>query len=316
MVEKLKGTENISTSVVACPVDVEIYDAAGKMVERVYDGKETEGYTGDIYYNVFYNPVADDYVKIIRLPADEGYSLKCEATDTGSVDYYFSAFDKDGNVVQKEIENIPVETGNSVQIPDTSGNRTECILKKGDDIEKEYIAQTVSEEYVAVTGIRTDITTLELKPGEKKRVNITILPENASAKAVTWTSSDSDVASVNADGVITGIKTGNVVITAKAVNEEVSVQFSVKVTEKAQTDESEISSQKPTLKPDTSSQKEQITSVKVGDIIKTGQAQYRIIATGAVKTVEYQKTLSKTQKNIKIPATVTINKEVYRVTIH
>ena len=306
--------KNISTSVVACPVDVEIYDAAGKMVERVYDGKETEGYTGDIYYNVFYNPVADDYVKIIRLPADEGYSLKCEATDTGSVDYYFSAFDKDGNVVQKEIENIPVETGNSVQIPDTSGNRTECILKKGDDIEKEYIAQTVSEEYVAVTGIRTDITTLELKPGEKKRVNITILPENASAKAVTWTSSDSDVASVNADGVITGIKTGNVVITAKAVNEEVSVQFSVKVTEKAQTDESEISSQKPTLKPDTSSQKEQITSVKVGDIIKTGQAQYRIIATGAVKTVEYQKTLSKTQKNIKIPATVTINKEVYRVT--
>ena len=306
--------KNISTSVVACPVNVEIYDAAGKMVERIYDGKESKGYTGDIYYNVFYNPVADDYVKIIRLPADEGYSLKCEATDTGSVDYYFSAFDKDGNVVQKEIENIPVETGNSVQIPDTSGNRTECILKKGDDIEKEYIAQTVSEEYVAVTGIRTDITTLELKPGEKKRVNITILPENASAKAVTWTSSDSDVASVNADGVITGIKTGNVVITAKAVNEEVSVQFSVKVTEKAQTDESEISSQKPTLKPDTSSQKEQITSVKVGDIIKTGQAQYRIIATGAVKTVEYQKTLSKTQKNIKIPATVTINKEVYRVT--
>lgn len=137
----------------ACPVNVEIYDAAGKMVERVYDGKESEGYTGDIYYNVFYNPVADDYVKIIRLPADEGYSLKCEATDTGSVDYYFSAFDKDGNVVQKEIENIPVETGNSVQIPDTSGNRTECILKKGDDIEKEYIAQTVSEEYVAVMGI-------------------------------------------------------------------------------------------------------------------------------------------------------------------
>ena len=318
--------KNISTSVVACPVNVEIYDAAGKMVERVYDGKESEGYTGDIYYNVFYNPVADDYVKIIRLPADEGYSLKCEATDTGSVDYYFSAFDKDGNVVQKEIENIPVETGNSVQIPDTSGNRTECILKKGDDIEKEYIAQTVSEEYVAVTDIRTDITTLELKPGEKKRVDITILPENASAKAVTWTSSDSDVAFVNADGVITGIKTGNVVITAKAVNEDVSVQFSVKVTEKTQTyesenikesentKESEISSQKPTLKPDTSSQKEQITSVKVGDIIKTSKAQYRITATGAVKTAEYQKTLSKIQKNIKIPATVTINKEVYRVT--
>ena len=157
-------------------------------------------------------------------------------------------------------------------------------------------------------------------------MDITILPENASAKAVAWTSSDSDVAAVNADGVVTGIKTGNAVITAKAVNEEVSVQFSVKVTEKAQTNESEhikesentkeseISSQKPIMKPDTSSQKEQITSVKVGDIIKTGQAQYRITATGAVKTVEYQKMLSKIQKNIKIPATVTINKEVYRVT--
>ena len=54
--------------------------------------------------------------------------------------------------------------------------------------------------------------------------------------------------------------------------------------------------------------------IKQGDIVKVKNAKYSVTETGAVKTVEYCGTISKTQKNIKIPATVVINQQVYKVT--
>ena len=122
--------KKISTSLIACPVDVEIYDASGKLVTTIYDGQETEGYIGDIYYSVSYNPISDDYVKTIRVPEDGGYSLKCVANDIGSVDYSLSVIGEDGSSIQQEVDNIPVESGNSIIIPDTSGKKTECVLRQ------------------------------------------------------------------------------------------------------------------------------------------------------------------------------------------
>ena len=43
-------------------------------------------------------------------------------------------------------------------------------------------------------------------------------------------------------------------------------------------------------------------------------AKYRITGTGTAKTAEYKKSDLKTQATVKIPTTVTINKEVYKVT--
>ncbi len=58
----------------------------------------------------------------------------------------------------------------------------------------------------------------------------------------------------------------------------------------------------------------QEVTIKVGSTAKVGQAQYRVTATGTVRTVEYQKSMTKEQKDVKIPTTVIINKEVYKVT--
>lgn len=242
--------KKISTSLIACPVDVEIYDASGKLVTTIYDGQETEGYIGDIYYSVSYNPISDDYVKTIRVPEDGGYSLKCVANDIGSVDYSLSVIGEDGSSIQQEVDNIPVESGNSIIIPDTSGKKTECVLKSDDNTEKEYTAQTPSEEYISVESIQTEEKEIQIKTGEKKRVDIVILPENASAKAVNWSSSDPGIASVNADGVIVGKQNGDTVITAKAVNEDIAVQITVHVkTESSEPEPSNTLIPEPSVEP-------------------------------------------------------------------
>ena len=56
--------------------------------------------------------------------------------------------------------------------------------------------------------------------GDKTKVSVTIKPDNYPNKAVTWTTSDSDVAEVDANGVVTTKKVGTVTITATLDSDE------------------------------------------------------------------------------------------------
>ncbi|MBQ6992799.1 MAG: Ig domain-containing protein [Clostridia bacterium] len=57
-----------------------------------------------------------------------------------------------------------------------------------------------------------------LKVGESIPLEIKVLPQNATHKTVTWTSSDEETAIVDENGKVTGKKAGQVIITAKAHN--------------------------------------------------------------------------------------------------
>ncbi len=64
--------------------------------------------------------------------------------------------------------------------------------------------------------------------GNSRQLQVTVLPENANVKAVTWKSSDPSIASVTKDGIVTAIKEGFVTITAISVdNPEVTAECSV-----------------------------------------------------------------------------------------
>ena len=67
----------------------------------------------------------------------------------------------------------------------------------------------------AVTGISLDKTEMTLILGQTGTLIPTVLPENATDKTVTWSSSDETVATV-ADGVVTPVAAGNATITAQA----------------------------------------------------------------------------------------------------
>ena len=76
----------------------------------------------------------------------------------------------------------------------------------------------VEAKPVAVTGV-TIAETLSLKTGENKTPSFEVLPANATNKAVTFTSSDPTVATVDATtGEVTGVKEGQTTITIKTVD--------------------------------------------------------------------------------------------------
>ena len=76
------------------------------------------------------------------------------------------------------------------------------------------LSSTVENTSVAVTSVSVAPTTLALNVNETGNLAATVLPENATDKSVTWSSSNASVASVDADGKVTGVAAGTATITA------------------------------------------------------------------------------------------------------
>lgn len=66
--------------------------------------------------------------------------------------------------------------------------------------------------------ITLDKNEVNLAPNKTVSLKATVTPDNASNKTVTWTSSDTSVATVSSSGVVKAVKNGKAVITAKTAN--------------------------------------------------------------------------------------------------
>ncbi len=77
---------------------------------------------------------------------------------------------------------------------------------------------TVVDDPVPVTGVTINKSKTTLYVGESATLATTIAPADATTKTLTYSSSDPTIATVDAAGKVTALKTGNVVITAKAYN--------------------------------------------------------------------------------------------------
>lgn len=75
---------------------------------------------------------------------------------------------------------------------------------------------TVTEDVVP-TSVSLDKTTASVKKGETVTLTATVTPTNAVNKTVTWSSSNTSVATVN-NGIVTAVKGGTATITAKTSN--------------------------------------------------------------------------------------------------
>ena len=71
---------------------------------------------------------------------------------------------------------------------------------------------TVSKNIVSVTGVSLDKETLTLEAGKSGTLTAAITPNNATNQAVTWTSSNTSVATVE-NGVVTAVGAGEAIIT-------------------------------------------------------------------------------------------------------
>ena len=85
----------------------------------------------------------------------------------------------------------------------TSSSNSDEIMSAADDSDVKVTKITISGPTTVEAGNRITLTTA-------------ITPSNATDKTVTWTSSNTGVASINSQGVVTGVSPGSAIIVAKA----------------------------------------------------------------------------------------------------
>ena len=88
---------------------------------------------------------------------------------------------------------------------------------------------TVSKEFVGVTSITLDKTSLSLVKGESETLVATVNPADATHKKVSWTSSDTNVATIDSEGKVSAIASGSATITAQVDNIKATCDVSVTV---------------------------------------------------------------------------------------
>ena len=86
-------------------------------------------------------------------------------------------------------------------------------------------------ELINVTSVSLNKTSAELEKGNTVALTATVNPSNATDKSVTWTSSNSAVASVSSTGVVTAVSKGTAVITVKTTDGGYTATCNVTVTE-------------------------------------------------------------------------------------
>lgn len=83
--------------------------------------------------------------------------------------------------------------------------------------------ETVAVEKVEITSTETDV-----EVGKTIILTAKVSPENATDKTVTWSSSDTAIATVDSTGKVTGVAVGTATITAKAGEKTAAVDVTVK----------------------------------------------------------------------------------------
>ena len=93
-------------------------------------------------------------------------------------------------------------------------NLTICAVQK--NVENQV---TINIQPIAVQGISFSVPTEfegQFKVGENVQMTATVYPENATYKDITWSSSNSEIVSVNEKGLLTALASGSAVISAIA----------------------------------------------------------------------------------------------------
>lgn len=93
-----------------------------------------------------------------------------------------------------------------------------------------YADGTYSLVQGEVTGVSLNKSTLSLKTGRSETLTATVLPADAANKAVTWTSSNPSVATVDSNGKVTAVAVGSATITVTTEDGALTATCTVTVT--------------------------------------------------------------------------------------
>lgn len=123
----------------------------------------------------------------------------------------------------------------SVEIPlrntSTSSSQYPYVYVYGVEIEVTYTAETVHP-----TGVSVSPSTASVEAGSTVQLTETVAPSNATDKSVSWSSSNTAVATVDSSGLVTGVSAGSATITATTTDGGYTATCAVTVTPVVLTD--------------------------------------------------------------------------------
>lgn len=138
---------------------------------------------------------------------------------------------------------------------------------------------TVTKNNIAVTGV-TISGANEVKVGSTIKLTAKVMPEDATNKQVTWSSSNRNIATVDSNGNVRGIKEGKVTITVTTVDGRKTSTYTVNVKANANTNTQQNSSTNQNTQPNqtqTQTQPSQAPStIPVAGVTLTGASEVNV----------------------------------------
>jgi len=158
--------------------------------------------TPGVPYNFTATPGADYVTLSWEYPEDDGYGeIVLYQVSIDLVNFWFETDEE----FEHTFTDLVSETEHTFKI--------RAVNRAGYGEEATVIVTTLEPEPVDVTGISLDEEKLDILIGESVELTATLSPEDASNQTVTWKSSNTDVATVDENGIVKALTKGTAIIT-------------------------------------------------------------------------------------------------------
>ncbi|MGN0468441.1 MAG: Ig-like domain-containing protein [Acutalibacteraceae bacterium] len=126
--------------------------------------------------------------------------------------------------------NKTVATVSSNGLVTAVGKGTATITCTTKDSSKKATCTITVKKATDVTGIKTNVSSKSIYIGSKYQLTATVLPTNATYKTVSWKSENSKIATVDSNGLVTGVSKGTTYIVCRSKdNTTVSARIKINV---------------------------------------------------------------------------------------
>ncbi len=225
------------------------YDPSTMRVLTVKDGKLVYATDNSLDYlpaNQSYLKVPAGTAETLTVMTEEEYqasalatgialnktSLSLRETETAQLTATVTPEDAEDRSVTWSSSDNSIATVNAEGVVTAIKEGTATITATTNDGSNLKATCTVKVSIMPVASITLNITEKTLEEGETVNLTASVLPANASNKSLAWTSSDENVATVDANGLVTAVKEGTATITAKANDgSNVSAQCTINVSD-------------------------------------------------------------------------------------
>ena len=207
-----ESLQYVSKAVIQCPVDVSVFAEDGTLIEQLKDGEKKDVTNEYGRFAVVYNHCTEDYAKIICLNTEQNVTIQLTGIDDGLVNMKYEQSSNAGKIY--EFSNVPITKGDIFQ---TSVKQIVNEQKYDIDVTGNGVLddtgsfEVKTDTYIPVESVKLSNDELSLSIGETAIVDVSIQPDNATIKDLSWVSADSSIATVS-DGKITALSEGTVKI--------------------------------------------------------------------------------------------------------